>query len=133
MGRWQALGREITRPIDDDHDDGDLRLMAFRELVPFGLAELMMTQLAFKSYPEALMYTRRHMTDRRHASLAEVVRQNGRTPMDISALIAAAGQLCDEPHERRPEDAARPTIWRRPYLRAHGSRRGPGAQRQKEA
>lgn len=59
--RCEALGRDITRPIDEDR-----RLLALHELVPRGLADLMTTQVSLKSYPDALTYARRHMTDQRH-------------------------------------------------------------------
>lgn len=88
LDKWEALGRELTRPIDDD-----FRLLALRELVPRGLAELMTTQVSLKSYPEALMYVRRHVTDQRHASQVEAVRYQGQSPMDLSALTAAIAQL----------------------------------------
>lgn len=64
------MGREITRPIDDD-----FRRLALREWVPRGLVEQMTTQVALKSYPEALEHVRRHVTDQRHASQVEEIRQ----------------------------------------------------------
>lgn len=45
--REAALDRDITRPIDED-----FRLLALRELVPRGIAELMTTRVSLKSYPE---------------------------------------------------------------------------------
>lgn len=95
LDRWEALGREITRPIDED-----FWLLALRELVPHGLAELMTTQVSLKSCPEALMYIRSHVTDQRHASEVEVVRQQGRAPMHVSSLTAEIAQLRAETCER---------------------------------
>lgn len=91
----EALGREITRPIDDD-----FHLIALRAVVPRGLAALMTTQVALKSY---LMYIHRHVMDQRHASQVEAVRQQGRSPMVGSALIAASDQPRGEDHEHAPD------------------------------
>lgn len=51
------------------------------------------------------MYVRRHVTDQRYASHVEVVRQQGRAPMDVSALMAAIGRLRAETCERGSESA----------------------------
>lgn len=101
LDRREALGRDITRPVDDD-----VRLLALRELVPESLVELMTTQVALKSYPEALMYVRRHLTDQRHAVQVEAVRERGHAPMDISAFIAAIGRMNGGRHELGTEEAA---------------------------
>ena len=88
LDRWEALGREIATPMGDE-----FRLIALRELVPKSLADLMMTQTALKTYPEAMMFVRRQVADQRHAIQVETVRQQGHAPMDLSALIAAIGLL----------------------------------------
>ncbi len=39
LDRWEALGREMSKPVDED-----FKLLALRELVPTRLAELMTTE-----------------------------------------------------------------------------------------
>lgn len=99
LDKWEALGRELTRPVDDD-----FRLLALRELVPKAMAETMSAQVSLRSFPEAMMFVRRQVAEHRHAhQVQEVHRQAQQTagpvPMDISALVAAIAQL-------RGEDAA---------------------------
>ncbi len=56
LDRWEALGGKLTRPVDDN-----FRLLALCELVPRGVAELMLTQVALRSFPEAFMFARRQV------------------------------------------------------------------------
>jgi hypothetical protein len=94
LDRWEALGREITTPMADE-----FRLIALRELVPKSLVDLISTQSALKTYLEAVMFVRRQVADQRHATQVEAVRQQGAAPMDLSALIAAIGQLRGDSRE----------------------------------
>ena len=94
LDRWEALGRELTRPVDDD-----FRLLALRELVPKSIADMMATQVALRTFPEALMFVRRQVADHRHASQVQAVQrhaQQGPAPMDLSILLAAIAQLRGE-------------------------------------
>jgi hypothetical protein len=86
LDRWEALGRELSKPMDDD-----FKLIALRALVPKHMGELMTTQASLRAYPEALMYVRRQVAEHRHlAQVQEVQRQSraphggGQAPMDLS-------------------------------------------------
>eukprot|EP00974_Lingulodinium_polyedra_P027210 2625198-Lingulodinium_polyedra.AAC.1 len=63
LDRWEALGRELGRHVEDD-----FRLLALRELVPKTLADMMIMQAALRNYNEALMFVRRHVSEFRHAN-----------------------------------------------------------------
>jgi hypothetical protein len=93
LDRWEALGRELGRPVDDD-----FRLLALRELVPKAVADMMTAQVSLRSFPEAIMFVRRQAAEHRHlGQVQEVQRQGakgGHAPMDLSAaLVAAVAQL----------------------------------------
>ena len=90
LDRWEALGRELARPLDDD-----FRLLALRKLVPKSMEESMLTQFALRSFPEALMFVRRQVAEARHMHQVREVQRQGQNPvpMDISALIAAIAAL----------------------------------------
>lgn len=95
LDKWEALGRELTKPMDDD-----FKLLALRELVPKHLAELMTTQASLRAYPEAIMFVRRQVAEHRHDNqVKEIQRQartphtSGPTPMDLSTLYAAIAAL----------------------------------------
>ena len=59
LDKWEALGTEIGRPVDDD-----FKLIALRELVPREVGDLMAAQVSLKSFPAALAYVRRHVLSR---------------------------------------------------------------------
>ena len=83
-GKWEALGAEIGRPVDDD-----FKLIALRELVPREVGDLMATQVSLKSFPAALAYVRRHVTEQVYATqVAQVQKQAKSTsvPMDVGSL-----------------------------------------------
>lgn len=63
LDRWEALGRESTKPVDDD-----FRLLALRALVPRNFADVMSTQVSFRNYPEARMCVRCQVAEVRHTS-----------------------------------------------------------------
>jgi len=91
LDRWEALGNELGRAVDDE-----FRLLALRDLVPKDMAAIMLSQTALRAFPEALMYVRRQVADHRHATqVSEVQRQQkqGPAPMDVSALLAAIEHL----------------------------------------
>jgi hypothetical protein len=104
MDRWEALGRELTRPVEDD-----FRMLALRELVPKSVAEMMMTQVSLKSFAEAMMYVRRLVADQRHTSQVHQVQRGthqGPAPMDVSAILAAISNLRrGHPEEPAEEEA----------------------------
>ena len=58
LDKREALGLELHKPVDEDFE-----LLALRELVPKSVADMMITQSALRSYPEALMYVRRQVVD----------------------------------------------------------------------
>jgi hypothetical protein len=104
LDKWEALGRELTRHVDDD-----FRLIALRELVPKSIADLMNTQAALRSYPEALMFVRRQVADQRHVHQVQHVQRQanqGPAPMDLSPLWAAIAALRGEQPEEQTEDSA---------------------------
>jgi hypothetical protein len=106
LDRWEALGRELTRPVDDD-----FRLLALRELVPKSMADMMSTQAALRSFPEAMMFVRRQVAEQRHASQVQLVQrqaQQGHAPMDLSVLLAAIANLRGEGTETPEEDSGGP-------------------------
>jgi hypothetical protein len=112
LDRWEALGRELTRPVDDD-----FRMLGLRELVPKAFADIMSAQVALRTFPEALMFVRRQVADQRHASQVQMVQRQahqghqGAAPMDVSALLAdgrilaALGGWGGEGAETQYEDA----------------------------
>ena len=101
LDRWEALGRELTRPVEDD-----FRMLALRELVPKSIVDLMATQVALRNFPEAIMYVRRQVADQRNASQVHQVQRGvhqGPAPMDLSALVAAIANLRNE-HTETPTE-----------------------------
>ena len=84
LERWEALGTQIGKPIDDD-----FKLIALKELVPKSIHDLMSTQVQLRKYPEAIAYVRRQVTEQRHASQVAHVQRQGRqgpTPMDLGSV-----------------------------------------------
>ena len=98
LDKWEALGREITRPIDED-----FRLLALKELVPKSVADMMATQMSLRNYPEAIMFVRRQVSDHRHANQVQAVQRQAHVAMDVSALLAAIAKLGTEAH---PQEAS---------------------------
>ena len=94
LDKWEALGREITRPVDDD-----FRLLALRKMVPKQVAESMTAQASLRSFQDALMFVRRQTTEYRNTAQVQEMHRQGRqapVPMDLgSALVAAIAQLKD--------------------------------------
>ena len=97
LDRWGALGRELSKPLDDD-----FKLIALRGLVPKHMAELMTTQASLRAYPEALMYVRRQVAEHRHHTQVQEVQRQSRAPhggpMDLSPLYAAIAALTGGGH-----------------------------------
>ena len=95
LDRWEALGRELSRPVDDD-----FRLLALRKLVPKNVAESMSAQASLRSFPDAMMFVRRRAVEHRNTTQAQEIQKQSRQgppPMDIgTALIAAIEQLKDQ-------------------------------------
>ena len=82
--KWEALGAEIGRPVDDD-----FKLIALRELVPREVGDLMAAQVSLKSFPAALAYVRRHVTEQVYATQVAQVQKQAKTtsvPMDVGSL-----------------------------------------------
>jgi hypothetical protein len=70
---------------------------------------MMSTQVALRSFPEAMMYVRRQVAEQRHASQVQQIQRGahqGPAPMDVSALLAAIANLRGENTEPPPEDAS---------------------------
>ena len=84
LDKWEALGREINRPIDED-----FRLIALQQLVPKSVADMMATQASLAKFPEAIMFVRRQVADHRHANQVQVVQRQSPVAMDVSAVLAA--------------------------------------------
>ena len=85
LDKWEALGSQVGRRIDDD-----FKLIALKELVPKNLLDMINTQVQLKSYPEALGYVKKQVIGQRHVTqVAEVQRRarTGPTPMDIGTLV----------------------------------------------
>jgi hypothetical protein len=91
LDRWETLGRELGRNVDED-----FKFIALKALIPTTMTE-QITLHGIKTYADALSFVRRHIADRRNAAQAsEVQRQakivtKGAAPMDISAVLAALG------------------------------------------
>ena len=84
LDKWEALGTQIGKPIDDD-----FKLIALKELVPKNIHDLMSTQVQLRKYPEAIAYVRRQVTEQRHASQVAQVQKQGRhgpAPMDLGSV-----------------------------------------------
>jgi hypothetical protein len=86
LGRWEALGPKLMRPVDDD-----FRLLALRELAPKIIADLMVTQVSLRSFLGTIVLARRQVAEMRHIhQVQEAQRQAGSpAPSDLSALVAA--------------------------------------------
>jgi hypothetical protein len=82
LDRWEALGRELSKPMDDD-----FKLIALRGLVPKHMAELMTTQASLRAYPEALMYVRRQVAEHRHHTQVQEVQRQSRAPHGAGRLL----------------------------------------------
>ena len=128
LDRWEALGRDLTRPVDDD-----FRLLALRELVPKAIADLMATQVSLRSFPEALMFVRRQVAEMRHVhQVHEVQRQasHGVAPMDLSALMAAIAALStgdsSHAHEAEAEHSGEGSEMDRVVAALKGKSKGKG-------
>lgn len=110
LDRWEALGRELGRPVDDD-----FRLLALRKLVPKNVVDMLTAQVSLRSFPEALMFVRRQAAEHRHFNQVQEVQRRGtkgggHAPMDLSAaLLAAIAQIragesvSEEPAEEDPD------------------------------
>ena len=84
LDKWEALGREINRPIDED-----FRLIALQQLVPKSVAGTMATQASLAKFPEAIMFVRRQVADHRHANQVQAAQRQAPVAMDVSAVLAA--------------------------------------------
>jgi hypothetical protein len=106
LDKWEALGGDLNRPMDDD-----FKMLALKVLVPKNICDMITSQMSLRTFPEALAYVRRQVADHRHANQAQAVQRaahQGPAPMDVSALNAAYEWL----HGGSPEDAPlAPTSW----------------------
>ena len=87
LDRWEALGRELSKHVDDE-----FRYLGLRRLVPTRVLELMDLNVTRK-YPDAMAYVRRLVADQRNAIQVQEVQKQvsaGPVPMDLGAMLAAA-------------------------------------------
>ena len=130
LDRWEALGREITRPVDDD-----FRLLALKMLVPKSMGDQMATQVQLRTFADSLMYVRRQVAEQRHASqVLQVQREShqGQAPMDLSALFAAIASLHTGSSEPPPETDEPVTDWETFIAALGGKSKGKGKPKTKE-
>jgi hypothetical protein len=86
LDKWEALGGQLNRRVDDD-----FKMLALKLLVPKVIGDMITSQMALRTFPEALAFVRRQVADQRHAAQAQVVQRGGAhqgpSPMDVSQLI----------------------------------------------
>lgn len=99
LDKWEALGGDLNRPMDDD-----FKMLALKVLVPKNICDMITSQMSLRTFPQALAYVRRQVADHRHANQAQAVQRaahQGPAPMDVSAISAAYEWL----HGGSPEEA----------------------------
>jgi len=134
LDRWETLGRELGRNVDED-----FKFIALKALIPTTMTE-QITLHGIKTYADALSFVRRHIADRRNAAQAsEVQRQakivtKGAAPMDISAVLAALGIETGggEDVESDGQESASPLDTFIAALRNKGGGKGGGKQETRE-
>lgn len=134
LDRWETLGRELGRNVDED-----FKFIALKALIPTMMTE-QITLHGIKTYADALSFVRRHIADRRNAAQAsEVQRQakvvtKGAAPMDISAVLAALGIETGggEDVESDGQESASPLDTFIAALRNKGGGKGGGKEETRE-
>ena len=111
LDRWEAIGVQIGKPVDDD-----FKLIALKELVPKTMLEQLSTQVQLKKFPEAMAYVKSQVIEQGYANqVAQIQKQargGGPAPMDIGSLeknpltvlLAAIEKMNSAPAEQAPAE-----------------------------